>query len=318
VFLSALCLSLRRPRPGALRRTLSALALAMPLLLPALAPRPARAADVLERVARSGELVMVGYGDVPPLLSMVKGKPRGYATVVGERVAAELSRATGKPVRLVVRTVNDPAALLEAVSSGKADLACGLPFSWDQDMRVDHTLPIGLSGLRLMAPAGRFDGNPEALAGRSIGVVRQSLAEGELLGMQPKARAVAFNDLPAALAALQAGQVEGVIGDSVVLSGLAAQRGNSDWILAPELPYEVYAVSCLVPPNSSSYRHLVDLAIARLLQGYLDRDPAAVAAVDRWIGPGSAVGIPQERLDVIFAAAMLGVEAIRPLPANAP
>ncbi len=294
------------------------MALALPLLLPLLAPRPVRAADVLERVARSGELVMVGYGDVPPLLAMLKGQPRGYATVVGERVVAELSRAIGKPVRLTVRTVSDPAALLEAVSSGKADLACGVPFSWEQDMRVDHSLPIGLSGLRLMAPAGRFDGNPEALAGRSIGVVRQSLAEGELLGMQPKARAVPFNDLPAALAAQQAGQVEGVIGDSIVLSGLASQRGNSDWILAPELPYEVYAVSCLVPPNSSSYRHLVDLAIARLLQGYLDRDPAAVAAVNTWIGPASAVGIPQQRIDTIFAALLLGVEAIRPLPATAP
>ena len=308
---------MRRSPSRLLRRAArggAAAALALPLLLPLLAPRPVRAADVLERVARRGELVMVGYGDLPPLLSTVKGRPQGYAAVVGERVAAELSRALGRPVRLRVQTVQDPAALLAAVSSGKADLACGVPFSWDQDMLVDHSIPIGLSGLRLLAPAGRFDGSPEALAGRSIGVVRDSLAQTELLGMQPQARAVPFNDLPSALTALQAGQVEGVLSDSIVLAGLAAQRGLRDLILTPELPYEVYAVSCLVPPNSTAYGHLVDLAIARLLQGYLDRDPAAVKEVNRWLGPASAIGIPQERLDGIFAAALLGVEAIRPLP----
>jgi len=62
-------------------------------------------------------------------------------------------------------------------------------------MQVDFSLPIGLSGLRLLAPAGRFDGSPAALAGRKIAVVRQSLGETELRGMQPKATAVPFNSL---------------------------------------------------------------------------------------------------------------------------
>ena len=123
-----------------------------------------------------------------------------------------------------------------------------------------------------------------------------------------------FNDLVTAVTALQAGEVDGVIGDSIVLAGQVQSRGLQGLILTPELPYEVYGVSCLVPADASTYRHLVNLAIVRLLQGYLERDPQAVAAVDRWLGPGRGVGIPQARLDAIFEGVLIGVETIRLVP----
>jgi len=285
----------------------------------ALGGLPAKAEGVLERIARSGELVLIGYPDLPPLLTSTdRGQPAGYAVVVADRIAAELSQALGRPLKLRFVPATDSATLVTAIASGQADLACGLPFSWERDMRVDHTLAIGLSGLRLLTRSGTLDGSPASLAGRSIGVVQASLAEGELLGMQPQAKAVPFNSLQAAVAALQAGRVEGVIGDSIVLAGLADSRGLKGMVLAPELPYEVYGVSCVVPPNASSYRHLANLAILRLLQGYLDGNPQAISAINRWLGPGSPLGIPQARLEAIFEGVLIGVEAIRPLPEGRP
>jgi polar amino acid transport system substrate-binding protein len=295
------------------RRVLAATVAMGSLLLGGL---PARAEGPLERIARTGELVLTGYADLPPLLSPgAKGQLAGYAVVVADRVAAELSTALGRPVKLRIVPATDPVALKREIASGKADLACGFPFSWERDMVVDHSLPIGISGLRLLTQAGGIDGSVASLAGRPIGVVRGSLAEGELLGMQPRAQAVPFNNLPAAMAALGSGAVQGVMGDSMVLAGMAASKGIRGAILVPELPYEVYGVSCLVPPDSSKYRHLVNLAIARLLQGYLDGEPQAVAAVNRWLGPDSSIGIPQPRLEAIFGVILVGAEAIRPLPA---
>ena len=280
---------------------------------------PARAGGVLERIARSGELVLSGYGDLPPLLSAQPGRqPEGYGALVAERIAAGLSQAVGRPVTVRFQPVPAGSSPIQALSSGKADVACAFPFSWEQDMRIDHSLPIGLSGLRLLAPLGRFDGNPAGLAGRSIGVVRGSLAEGELLGMQPRAKAVSFDSLPAALTALQSGKVEGVIGDSIVLTGLVQSRGLKGLILTPELPYEVYGVTCLVPQNDSAFRHQVNLAIARMLQEYLDGEPKTVAAVNCILGPESAIGIPEGRLQAIFAGVLIGVETIRIVPAAAP
>lgn len=282
-------------------------------LIPAAVPA-AQAEGVLERVARTGKLQLTGPADQPPLLSLDgQGQPQGYGVLVAERVAALLSQALGRPVQLSFQSERDPAQLAERLGSGQAELACGVMFTWAREHTLDFTLPIGVSGLRLLAPAGRFTGAPEALAGRRIGVLTGSLAESELRGMQPAAKAVMFADLPAALTALTGGQVEGVIGDSSMLAGLVRQRGLSGLALTPDMPYERYAVACAVPENQSAYRDLVNRAIAQLLQGYVDGEPQTVAAVDRWLGPGSALNLPQDRIRGVFDGLLMGVEALRPV-----
>jgi polar amino acid transport system substrate-binding protein len=289
------------------------------LVATALAPMgAARAEGVVQRVVRTGQLVLAGPPDAPPLLSLdAKGDAQGYAVDVARLVQARLEQVTGKPVKLRFEPVNNSADLAKVVASGQASLACGVPFRWDQDASVDFTLPIGISGLRLLAPAGRFTGAPEALAGRRIGVVRDSLAETELRGMQPAARSVPFADPKAALAALVAGQVDGVIGDSALLAGLVRQQRLSGLALTPEVPYERYAVACVVPENDSQFRDLVNRAITQLLQGYLDGEPQSVAEVDRWLGPGSALNLSQEKIRNVFDSLLMGVEALRPLTAAA-
>ena len=280
---------------------------------------PAHAEGVIDRVARSGQLQLIGPADLPPMLSLDgQGRPQGYGVLVADRVAALLSQAVGKPVALRYEVVADAAQLAQRLAEGKADLACGLPFTWAREMTLDFTMPIGISGLRLLAPAGRFTGAPEDLAGRRIGVVRDSLAETELRGMQPAAQAVPFADLQSALTALSSGQVEGVIGDSALLAGLARQQRLSGLALTPDVPYERYAVSCAVPENDSTYRDLVNRAIAQLLQGYVDGEPSSVAAVNRWLGPGSALNLSPDRIRGVFDGLLMGVEALRPLPVAAP
>ena len=303
---------------SARRHRLTALLALLSLGLGLAAAPAAHAQGVLERVARSGQLQLIGPADVPPMLSLdAQGRPEGYGVVVANRVAALLSQAVGKPVQLRYEAVAGAAQLAQRLGEGKAELACGVPFTWAREMVVDFTLPIGISGLRLLAPAGRFTGAPEALAGRRIGVVRDSLAETELRGMQPAARSVPFADPKAALAALVAGQVDGVIGDSALLAGLVRQQRLSGLALTPEVPYERYAVACVVPENDSQFRDLVNRAITQLLQGYLDGEPQSVAEVDRWLGPGSALNLSQEKIRNVFDSLLMGVEALRPLPAAA-
>lgn len=297
-------------------RPLAPFSLALVALFSPLAQ--ARAEGVVERAARTGTLVLAGSSSTPPLLSLdAQGQPQGYGVEVARRIAAELSTAVGRPVSLRFEALADAATLGERLAGGQVDLACGVPFSWERDMVVDYSLPIALSGLRLLAPSGRFDGSPGALAGRSIGVLKDSLAETELKGMQPAAKAVGFASLSAAVAALRAGQVDGVIGDTLLLASLVRGSGAKGLALTPEEPYERYAVACVLPENDSAFRNLANLAIARLLQGYLDGEPQAVAAVNRWVGPGSDLGLPEVLIRAYFETVLLGVEAIRPLPAAA-
>lgn len=298
--------------PGGRRWWLPALLAALASLAPV---AQARAEGVVERVARTGELVLVGDPDQAPLLFLdAQGKPTGYGMEVARRIQAELQTAVGRPVQLRFEPMADPALMGQRIAEGKADLACGQAFTWARDMMVDYSLPIGVSGLRLLAPAGGLDGSPASLAGRRIGVVADSLAATELAGFQPAAVAVPFPSLKAAVAALRAGQVEGVVGDTTLLAGLARAGGGATLQLSPEEPYESYAVACIVPENDSAFRNLVNLAIARLLQGYLDGSPAEVAALNRWVGPGSTLNRSPEQIRGYLESVLLSVEAIRPLP----
>ena len=293
-----------------------AAALALGLALPAAAQSPApRVGGVLEQIGRSGQLRLIGPADSPPLLSAdAKGQPQGYGALVAQRIAALVGQALGKPVRLVYEAVTDSEQLSQRLGEGKAELACSLPFTWARDEVVDFTMPIGVSGLRLLAPTGRFDGSPAGLAGRRVGVVRDSLSDTQLRGMQPKAQVQPYGDLAAAVKALAAGQVEGVIGDSALLSGLVREQGLKGVTLTPEQPYLRYAVACAVPENNSLFRSLANRAIAQLQQGYVNGAPADVAAVNRWLGPGSALNLPSEQIRGVFDVLLLGVEPLRPVP----
>ena len=108
--------------------------------------------------------------------------------------------------------------------------------------------------------------------------------------------------------------MQGVIGDTLLLANQARAAGAQGLALTPEMPYERYAVACAVPENDSAFRNLANLAIAQLLQGYVDGQPEAVAAVDRWVGPSSSLRLSQDQIRMYFETVLLGVEAIRPLP----
>ena len=304
------------PRPSVSRLFPAGLLPAVLLLASTLTPLGAANAEgVVQRVMRTGQLVLAGPSDAPPLVSTnAQGEAQGYAVEVARLVQARLEQVTGKRVKLRFVPVANTADLASTVASGKASLACGLPFRWDQEATVDFSLPIGLSGLRLLAPSGRFDGSPAGLSGRRIGVVAGSLGQSQLQGMQPKAVAVAFPNSAAAVSALVRGQVEGTIGDSLLLRSLARKQNATNLVLTPERSYQAYAVSCVVPQDDSAFRDVVNLSIAGLMQSYLDGIAEAVALVHRWVGPDSAVLIPADTIRAYFESVMLSVEPIRPLP----
>ncbi|MCT0229733.1 extracellular substrate binding-like orphan protein GrrP [Synechococcus sp. CS-1324] len=296
-----------------LSRSLRISSVTLALLAAVLPAAEARAGSVLQRVASTGELVVGSEPLLPPLsFRDSSGQPAGYGVEVVRRVQAELAAALGRPITVRFEAVSEPAELVRRVGKGELALACGVPFSWARDAQVDYTLPIGLSGIRVLAPAGKIDGSPASLLGRSIGAVPGSLGEAVLKGIQPQARLVPFANLAEAVVALKAGRLDGVMGDTNLLTGQANSLGATGLVVMPEQPYERYAVGCIVPENDSAFRDLTNLAIARLLQGYVDGDPAAVASVDRWVGPKGVLGVPSERIRTYFESVLLNHEAIRP------
>jgi len=309
-----------RAQRSPLQRRLRWLPLAAGFAL-AFSPFAASAETVLEKALRTGELVMVGTTDSPPLLTLdAKGEPVGYAIEVGRRIDKELSAQLGGKVQIRFVPVANTAAMVQAVASGSAALACGVPFSWEREMVVDYSLPIGLSGLRFLTGSAAIDGSPASLAGRRVATVSGSLGATAIGSLQPAAKPVSFDSLDAAVTALKQGKVDGVLGDSNVLAGLRKTRNLSATRLVPDEPFATYGVGCIVPQNSSDFINVVNLAIAKQQAAYLEGQPDAVASIDPWVGPNGVLGIPVERIRGFFQSSLLSREALLliPVPAAKP
>lgn len=289
------------------------MALGLPLAGAAL---PAGAATVLERALRTGQVVMAGPSDSPPLVSLdAKGQPVGYAIELGKRIDAELRAQLGSRVQIRFEPTANNTDTVASVASGAVDLACGIPFTWERDQSVDYSIPIALSGVRLLSRNKAIDGSAASLKGRRIAAVQGSLGARTIKEVQSAAVAVSFPSLEAAFTALQQGKVDGLMGDSIVLAGLNRSGPSAVGRLVPEQPYVTYGVGCIIPENNSGFANIVNVAIARLMAGYVEGRPDAVASVDPWVGPKSVLAIPAERVQAFFLSVLLSREGVESQPA---
>lgn len=266
-------------------------------------PQVALAESVVQRVERSGQLkVLVMNDDLP----YATAQGNGYGGLAMEFVAEiqqELSKALKKPVQVVPQPIQSVDQGLASIISGSADLACGVSFSWSSSMVVDYTLPFALTGVRLLTPAGN-DGTPAALAGQRVGVVKDSLAAASLSAAVPQARLVPFANTQAALTALSQGQIQLLAGDSLWLMANRSVAPSGSH-LAPAVPYSRSAVACITPENNSGILNLSNLAIARLMQAYINGDAGAMSRINRWIGPGSALNLDPKAIQGYFTNVLL-------------
>jgi polar amino acid transport system substrate-binding protein len=272
-------------------------------LLPLLAPTALKAETVVERAARTGALESYTLSDAPPFSSKQGTTFVGLAPVVLERIRDEVADYLGRPLELKQAEASSVDQVIEGISQGRRDIACGAAFNWTREMHLDHTLPFALSGIRLLAPAG-IDGTPDSLRGQRIGVVKDSAASLTLAEATPAASLVPFDNPQQALAALRSGQVPLLGGDSLWL--MASRKGIGRPLeIVPTIPYNRFAVSCIFPEGNDTFANLADLAIVKLLQGYVDGKEADRAAVNRWVGPGSAVGLSEEVIAAYFNTVLL-------------
>ena len=276
---------------------------------------PAQAETVIEQAARTGEITMAGPVNIPPFSDLGPGNQlQGYVIDLSKRVAAEVGAYLGRPLKIQFQRNDDPRALFRSVSIGEVDLACGFAFTWQREMYADYSLPIARSGIRLLTGQDG-DGSAQSLVGARIGVVKDSLGQTVLAQIQPKATAVVFPTVQAATDAFFAGQVKGVMGDSILLANRIPKAKAASTALVPDQSYLRYGIGCIVPEGNSTFRNLVSLAIARVQQGYLDGDAESTALVNRWFGPGSALALSPEVIKAFFDSVLSTheqVEAVRP------
>lgn len=271
------------------------------------------AETVIEKVARTGVLTVgVPLGVIPFSYVNDRQELTGLSVNLAELIRTKVQTQVGRPVRIEYAPINSPGDVLPMVQTKAIDVACGSQFTWERDQFVDFSIPYYYSGIQLLTKkTSRLDGSPQSLVGKRIGVIPNSLGQTVMQTVQPRATLVSFNEPQEALAALAAGRVDGIAGDSLILAGAALRLGSDDYIQVPESPYVNYGIACMTAEDNSRFLNLTNLAIAHLMQGYLVGDEKYTAMLSPWLGPNGLINVSEESLRDYFTTVINSHESIR-------
>ena len=256
-----------------------------------------------------GQLRTVVVGEELPLVKKTNEGFDGLSFVFIEAIRDQLSHTDGTEIAIQtvpVKTLHEAQSLLE---QGKADLACGVDFSWERQTLLNYTLPFATTGIRLLMPEGN-DGTPNSLKGKTIGVVEDSVAASVLANNLETATFRFFPPPSSALSALKDGTIEILGGDSLWLQASRKEAAPKD-NLVPDQPYARTAVACVVPEGREPLLDASNIAIGRVLQDYVDGDQAVRKEINSWIGPGSAVGLSDDDIAHYYSVVLATVTGFR-------
>ncbi len=177
--------------------------------------RPDQDADQLDAIQRSGELNVAVFDSNPPFGSIDPQSRR----IVGYDVdfAQALADSLGVKLKLVP---TNPANRIPLLQSRAVDLiVADITITPERAQVVDFSIPYFVSGQQVLVPASR-SGALEDYARSRIAAVKGTTGEQNIRALLPRARVIAYDDLPAALTALRSGQVDALTQDSALLAGL--------------------------------------------------------------------------------------------------
>ncbi len=246
-----------------------------------------------EAAASPLELKAVIFEEVKPLYSKTDAGYEGFGVDVLEQIRMQSGRR--RVSYRVASTVKDG---INALITGKADIACGVAFTWGRSTQLSYSLPFGVGGTRLLTASDTsIDGTPDSLKGQTIGVVRDTASAQVLKSVVPGATLKSFDTSSEALSAYNSGDVP-ILGGGTLW--LAANSSPETTALLPFRPYGRSGIGCIVSQNNGKLLSQANLAIGQMMQAYMDGDAGTREMVDRWIGPGSSVGLTRAGISSLY------------------
>ena len=261
-------------------------------LLLVLGVKPVMAETVLESVARTGKLVVGTSFDIVPYAYFNQEEELdGYSIDIVKLIQQQLEQELGKTIKVDFVEANNITEALPKLRSGEIDIACNSVFTWERDRYVDFTIRYSLSGIRLLVPSGNTS---DSFADKKIGVPPATFVQDAVKLAYPQATIVPMTTLTEGVEALQAGQVDALAGDSVILDGVRQQIAPDDYEIFPKLPekpYARYGVACMIRENNSGFLNIANYAIAKMMEGYLIGEQESLDLVNKWFGPEGVIEI---------------------------
>ena len=229
-------------------------------------------------------------------------KPTGYTVELCRSIIGVIEKQIGV-VPLQVKWV--PVTLqtrFSAVASGQADMECGAStVTLGRMKEVGFSTLTFVDGTGLLVRASTPGTSLMDLANKKIGAIAGTSNEraiNEALRIKVvTATVVPVKSREDGLAQLEAGTIDALASDRVLLVGLAAKAKDpkSLALLGDPLSYEPYAIA--LPRGDWAMRQAVDAALAQIY-----KSPALPEMYNRWF---AALGRPGTLLEVMYALGRL-------------
>ena len=229
-------------------------------------------------------------------------KPTGYTVELCRSVIGAIERQIGVTplqVKWVPVTVQNR---FSTVASGQADMECGAStVTLGRMKEVGFSSLTFVDGTGLLVRASTPGNSLMDLANKKIGVIAGTSNEralNEALRIKVvNAVVVPVTSREDGLAQLEAGGIDALASDRVLLVGLVAKAKDAKALalLGDPLSYEPYAI--VLPRGDWAMRQAVDAALSQIY-----RSPALPELYNRWF---AALGRPAPVLEVMFGLGRL-------------
>ncbi len=272
---------------------------------------PAQAGSVLSEVVRSGVLKAGTSKDAYPFAYQNgSGELVGYSVDILNLIRQELERKAGRPIRLqLVSLAADER--IPSLEKGSVAIVCDASsFTWARDDKVDFSVSYGITGTQLLVPAGSSLSSPESLSGKRIGALPGTTNALAIKRAQPAAQLVFLSDREAGYRALEQGSIEAFADDGVLLYSWLQRHGGraaSDFSVTGRT-YSKEGIACMLPEDNSAFAGVVNLALIRYMNGFLDGQPGPRAIFDRWFGTQSETPMTQDMRSLFIETMQLMVD----------
>jgi polar amino acid transport system substrate-binding protein len=237
--------------------------------------RASTAGSDLDAVRERG-MVRVGVkADTRPFGYRVGGQLTGFDIDIANAVARQLGI---EAVELVPVTSADRIAKL---SGGAVDLVvASMTATRGRDREVDFSLPYFQDGQGLLVQADSALTSYLDLDGRLIGAVKGSTSAATIATVAPGATVVEFGDYTRLERALNAGTVDAITTDTLILVGMAKASGGALRLAGSAFTVEPYAIA--VRENQSDWRDAINEALQALWESGQYQ-----LIYQTWFGPGT-------------------------------
>jgi polar amino acid transport system substrate-binding protein len=245
-------------------------------------------ADDLDEIKKRGTLI-VGVTSDPPFaqLDTKKQTYTGYDVDFAVAIAKELG------VKVIVKDLLTADRIPKLQAKDVDILIATLTKNAEREKLIDFSYGYFVTGQKFIVRKGKVRAI-EDLTTATIGTMRGSTSEKQLLREMPKAKVMLFPDPDAGFVALQKSEIDAFSTDEPILASLYGKMPNKNQFEIPNvsISLEVYGIG--MRKGEKRLQETINNTIVGM-----EKSGTALKIFERWFGPNSS--IPLTRLFTINA-----------------